>query len=45
MTILFVMLPLILLTGGGVLALFVWAVKADQFEELEDAKHRILEGS
>jgi cbb3-type cytochrome oxidase maturation protein len=41
-TILFVMLPLIVLTGGGVLALFVWAVKTDQFEDLEDAKHRIF---
>ncbi|MDB5099486.1 MAG: Cytochrome oxidase maturation protein cbb3-type [Cyanobacteria bacterium RYN_339] len=42
MSLYFVMLPLIVLTGGGVLALFVWAVKADQFEDLEDAKHRIF---
>jgi len=42
MTILFVMLPLIVLTGGGVLALFLWAVRSDQFDDLEDAKHRIF---
>jgi cbb3-type cytochrome oxidase maturation protein len=42
MSILLVMLPLILGTGLVALALFVWAVYADQFEDLKDAKHRIF---
>ena len=42
MTLLLVMIPMMLLLGGGLLAGFTWAVRADQFEDLEDAKHRIF---
>ena len=42
MSILLVMLPLILTPGAAALALFAWAVQANQFEDLEDAKYRIF---
>ena len=42
MTILWLTLPLTLLSGGALLGLFVWALRAEQFEDLEDHKHRIF---
>jgi cbb3-type cytochrome oxidase maturation protein len=36
------MLPFMLAVGGVVLGGFVWAVRADQFDDLEGEKHRIF---
>ena len=44
MQILLVMVPLMIVSAGGLLALFAWAVRDGQFEALEDAKHRIFFG-
>lgn len=40
-TLLLVFLSIIL--GIGAWLLFVWAVKSDQFDDLEGQKHRILD--
>ena len=42
MSLLWFMLPVMLLMGGGLLALFAWAVRHGQFEDLDDAKDRIF---
>ncbi|HEY9723603.1 MAG TPA: cbb3-type cytochrome oxidase assembly protein CcoS [Oscillatoriaceae cyanobacterium] len=36
------MLPCMLLLGGVFLTLFVWAMRHDQFEDLEGEKYRML---
>jgi cbb3-type cytochrome oxidase maturation protein len=40
--ILFLLIPTALLLGLGFLAAFIWAVKTDQFEDLNTPAHRIL---
>lgn len=42
MSILWFMLPMCTALGGGLLALFIWALRHGQFEALEDEKHRIF---
>lgn len=40
MALLLFMLPFMLAVGACVLGGFVWAVRSDQFEDLEGQKHR-----
>ncbi len=42
MNILLIMLPLAILLGALFVALFVWAAKGGQFDDLEDPPERIL---
>lgn len=37
------LIPAALLLGGLGLAAFLWALRSGQFEDLEGAKHRILQ--
>ncbi len=37
------LIPAALLLGGLGLAAFLWALRSGQFDDLEGAKHRILE--
>lgn len=43
MSILFLMIPLSLLLGGGFLAAFIWSVQSGQVDDTETPQHRILE--
>lgn len=40
---LMILIPVALLLGGGGLAAFFWAMRSDQFEDLDGAALRILE--
>lgn len=42
MDIIYLLLPIVLLLAGLIIAVFFWAVKSDQFEDLEGPAHRIL---
>ncbi|GIW21147.1 MAG: hypothetical protein KatS3mg068_0154 [Candidatus Sericytochromatia bacterium] len=42
MNAIFFMLPIMLLIGLSLLALFIWALKSGQFEDLEAQKYRIF---
>lgn len=42
MTVILYLLGASLLLGGGGLALFLWALRSEQFEDLEGASNRIL---
>jgi cbb3-type cytochrome oxidase maturation protein len=42
MNIIFVLLPIALLMGGGFLAGFVWMVRQGQYEDLVTPAYRIL---
>lgn len=43
MSALLYLIPAALLLGGLGLLAFLWALRSGQFEDLEGAKHRILE--
>jgi cbb3-type cytochrome oxidase maturation protein len=43
MNVLVYLIPIALVMGGFGLAAFIWAVKSGQFEDLDGAKHRILD--
>lgn len=42
MNILTLMIPMSLLLGAGFLGAFVWALRSDQFEDLDTPAHRML---
>jgi cbb3-type cytochrome oxidase maturation protein len=42
MEVIFVLLPLAILIAGIMLALFIWAVRSGQYDDLETPAHRIL---
>ena len=42
MTAMFALIMLSLLLGGGGLALFLWALRSGQYDDLEGAANRIL---
>lgn len=42
MNIIYLLIPLALVLAGIIIWFFVWAVKSDQFEDLEGPAHRIL---
>ena len=42
MSMVFVLLPLSIILGGGALVLFLWALRNGQFDDLETSAHRIL---
>ena len=42
MDILFLLIPISVIFVGLIAAVFVWAVKAGQFEDMEGPAHRIL---
>ena len=42
MNVVFILLPLALLVAGIMLALFIWAVRSGQFDDLETPAVRIL---
>jgi cbb3-type cytochrome oxidase maturation protein len=42
MSVVFILLPLALLVAGVMVALFVWAVKSGQYDDLETPAVRIL---
>ena len=42
MSMVFVLLPLSIILGGGALVLFLWALRNGQFDDLETPAHRIL---
>lgn len=42
MSLLFLMLPVMLVVGCVLLAMLLWAVRSGQFEDLEGEKHRIF---
>ena len=39
---LYLLVPLALLIAAGLIWVFLWAVKSDQFEDLEGPAHRII---
>ncbi|MBI5612534.1 MAG: cbb3-type cytochrome oxidase assembly protein CcoS [Gammaproteobacteria bacterium] len=43
MEIVYLLIPLVLILAGVVIAALFWAVKADQFDDLEGPAHRILQ--
>lgn len=45
MNILYIMIPLALLLGGGFVAAFIWAINRGQFDDLETPAHRILQNT
>ncbi len=42
MSAVFVLLPLALLIAGGMLALFIWAVRSGQYDDLDTPAMRVL---
>lgn len=42
MEIIFITIPLVLIVGGLVVAMFIWMAKKGQFDDLDGAAHRIL---
>lgn len=42
MSVLAYLIPIALLMGGAGLALFFWAMRSGQFDDLDGAAHRIL---
>jgi cbb3-type cytochrome oxidase maturation protein len=42
MEMVFVLLPLALLVAGGMLIVFIWAVRSGQFDDLETPAKRML---
>jgi len=42
MEVIFILLPLAILIAGAMLALFIWAVRSGQYDDLETPAHRIL---
>lgn len=42
MSALYFLVPLALVMGAGFVALFVWAVRKGQFDDLDDAPERML---
>lgn len=42
MTILYLLIPIVLLGLGVALGALIWAIKSGQFEDLEGPAHRIL---
>ncbi len=43
MEIVYLLIPLVLVLAGLVIAALFWAIKADQFDDLEGPAHRILQ--
>jgi cbb3-type cytochrome oxidase maturation protein len=43
MTSLFIVIPLSLIIGIGILLLFLWAARKRQFEDIEGPKYRMLD--
>ena len=39
---LYLLVPLALIIAAGIIWVFLWAVKSDQFEDLEGPAHRII---
>ncbi|MCK5002782.1 MAG: cbb3-type cytochrome oxidase assembly protein CcoS [Gammaproteobacteria bacterium] len=39
---LYLLVPLALIIAAGIVWVFLWAVKSDQFEDLEGPAHRII---
>ena len=44
MSMVFVLLPLSIILGGGALVLFLWALRNGQFDDLETGSHRPSRG-
>lgn len=42
MEIIFITIPLVLIVGSLVVAMFIWMAKKGQFDDLDGAAHRIL---
>ncbi|MEK6770523.1 MAG: cbb3-type cytochrome oxidase assembly protein CcoS [Pseudomonadota bacterium] len=42
MEVLYLLIPLAVLIAIGIVAVFLWAVKSGQFDDLEGPAHRIL---
>lgn len=42
MTAIYLLIPVALLLGGAFVALFVWAVRRGQFDDLDDPPERML---
>jgi len=42
MNVVFFMLPMMLFIGLIIISLFIWALKSEQFEDLEAQKYRIF---
>jgi len=42
MEVIFILLPLAIAIAGVMLALFIWAVRSGQYDDLETPAHRIL---
>ena len=42
MEIIYITIPLVLIVGGLVVAVFIWMAKKGQFDDLDGAAHRIL---
>jgi len=42
MDIIYLLLPIVLILAAVMVGVFFWAVKSDQFEDLEGPAHRIL---
>ena len=42
MSIIYLLIPLALVLAGIIIWVFFWAVKSDQFDDLEGPAHRIL---
>lgn len=42
MEIIYITIPLVLIVGGLVVAMFIWMAKKGQFDDLDGAAHRIL---
>ena len=42
MDIIYLLLPIALILVGIIIWIFMWAVKSDQFEDLEGPAHRII---
>lgn len=42
MDVLYLLIPVSLVLVGGIVAVFLWAVRSGQFDDLEGPAHRIL---
>ena len=42
MNIIYLLLPLALIIAGGIIWIFMWAIKSNQFEDMEGPAHKIL---
>jgi cbb3-type cytochrome oxidase maturation protein len=43
MEVVYLLIPLVLILAGVVIAALFWAIKTDQFDDLEGPAHRILQ--